>query len=47
MVEPNGSSQHSFLILHKKDNTVTALQDLEVGKEISLDLEPGSEVVVL
>ena len=41
MSEGTGKQETTFLILHERDNTVTALKDLVKGEEIMLD--PGGE----
>jgi altronate dehydratase small subunit len=41
------SMESEFLILHEKDNTVTALRDLSEGDEVRVELRDVSAVIKL
>jgi altronate dehydratase small subunit len=40
-------TENKFILLHIKDNTVTALLDLDQGEALEVDTDPGSNPVSL
>jgi altronate dehydratase small subunit len=47
MHETENQSASMILVLHEKDNTVTALEDLSVGDQVMFDGETGREQFTL
>ena len=39
--------ERKFILLHKKDNTVTALLDLDQGEALTIDAESGAGTILL
>ena len=40
-------TESKFILLHKKDNTVTALIDLDKGEALRVDAESGTDAISL